>query len=123
MHASNLIFEPIDAPMALPELLIKRLPASIDPQSIIAWSEYDLDESRRYARQFCVLTETHLVLFESEIESIDLKDISTLSTEESVGSDRIILTLDDSSVRVLRYSRRCRRDMSRLKRLLERRID
>lgn len=115
-HAND---APVSAALLLPESLAARLP---DVRSVIGWAEYDLDVERRFAQFFAVLTESELILVERQIERIPLSRITEAGIDESIGSDRLVVSVDGELPRILRYSRRCRRDMTRLNRLLGRRI-
>ncbi len=109
----------VHATLLLPDALATRLP---DRERVIGWAEFDLDLDRRFAQQFAALTDRELILVGKDVVRIDLSTIAEAAIDESIGSDRLIIGVDGQLPHILRYSRRCRRDMSRLARLLNRRI-
>lgn len=115
-HAND---APIEQNVLLPDALAARLP---EAQDVIGWAEFDLDDGRTFTQQFAVLTGRELLLVGKEIERIDIAKITETAIDESIGSDRLVVAIEGELPRILRYSRRCRRDMTRLHRLLSRRI-
>jgi ATP-binding cassette, subfamily B, bacterial len=112
------------ATVVLPSELSDRLDGVVDGSAIVAWSEFDLDAERRFARQFVALTESELlILLPHGVERIDLSRLKEAGIDESIGSDRMVLEIEGDLPRLLRYTRRCRRDMTRLNRMLSRRIN
>lgn len=108
--------------LLLPDELITRLKDVVDPSTIVGWAEFDLDVERRFRQQFVALTNEQVIIVGESVMRIDLSSVGEASIDESIGSDRLILDIDGQLPQILRYSRRCRRDMTRLSRLLNRRI-
>lgn len=107
----------------LPEHLVNRLNGELTGQTIVAWSEFDLDDANRYARQFAVLTgERLLVLSDSGKSSFAVDEIEESKIVEGLGVDRMTVIIDGKLAAELRYSRRHRTPMTRLHRKLVRRL-
>jgi ATP-binding cassette subfamily B protein len=112
-----------DAPVVTSALLPDALASRLDhPSAVVGWAEFDLDVDRRFSEQFAVLTDSDFILVGKQVEQIALSKITEAAIDESIGSDRLVIAVEGELPRILRYSRRCRRDMSRLNRLLNRRI-
>ena len=103
----------------LPGEVARALNGQLANRTVIAWSEYDLDEQNRYAQRFAVLTADELLLIEPAIRVMSIGDIREAKVVEGLGMDRIVLQTS-GGVLALRYSRRFRRDMVRLNRHLAR---
>jgi ATP-binding cassette subfamily B protein len=113
------------APIELPAAVRARMNGELDGQSVIAWSEYDLDENNRYARRFAVLTDRQLIVLgdgDGSTETFAISDIEEAKIVEGLGVDRLNVIVGGKLAAEMRYSRRFRRDMTRLHRKLERRL-
>src|SRR5688572_1058009 len=90
----------------------------------VAWAEYDLDESNRYVSRFAVLTERRLIVLaeNSAPVEIEIATIEEAKIVEGLGVDRLTVIAGGKLAAELRYSRRYRRDVTRLQRKLERRL-
>jgi len=109
--------------LVLPDELRARLDPKIEARAVVGWSEFDLDDKRMFATQYAVLTNQSLhIIHVGGTRSLPLATIKEVATDELVGSDRLVLLLNDEGSELLRYTRKCRRDMSRLRRLIERRM-
>lgn len=90
-----------------------------------SWAEYDLDGDNRYAKQFAVLTETDLLVVtdaSAPPRAIPIASISEAVIVEGLGVDRLSVVANEKLAAELRYTRRVRREMTRLHRKLERRL-
>lgn len=118
----------ISAPSAiaqseLPRELLACANGELVGQQIVAWSEFDLDESNLYSRQFAVLTEERVILLRpSGRTQIPLPGIEEAKINEGLGVDRLRILAEGKLAGEARYSRRHRRSMTRLLRKLQRRI-
>ncbi len=110
--------------VSLPGAVRDRINGQLDGHTIVAWAEFDLDESNRFAREFIVLTETDLFVLVGgqPPRAIPIRSISEAKINEGLGVDRLTLTGDDKLIAEFRYSRRHRRDVTRLNRKLGRRL-
>lgn len=107
----------------LPPVLQERFDGQLAGQTIVGWAEFDLDSSNRFARQFAVLTEQNLyVLRGDKITCLPLSQIEQAKVAEGLGVDRLLVVVGGKLTAEMRYSRRFRRDMTRLHRKLLRRI-
>jgi ATP-binding cassette, subfamily B, bacterial len=107
----------------LPDPLRAQFNGQLDGQTIIAWSEFDLDGGNRYARQFAVLTDEKLVMVNGTVvEALPLREIESARIIEGLGVDKLIVVRQGRLAADLRYTRRHRRTMARLHRKLERRL-
>lgn len=115
---------PVAAAVLLPPELRSRFNGELEGQAIVAWAEFDLDESLRYARQAAVLAERTLLLVEigGAVRSIETAAIEETRIEEGLGVDRLVIVSGKAVWTVARYTRSCRRDMTRLNRMLQRRL-
>src|SRR4051812_38743370 len=115
--------KPSNIATTLPPEVRARCNGELDNAAIVAWAEYDLDEQNRYVRRFAVLTETDLiVLADAPPQIIPIASIEEASIVEGLGVDRLNVIVGGTRVAELRYSRRNRREMTRLQRKLERRM-
>src|SRR5207244_3485829 len=90
--------------------------------TIVAWAEFDLDEQNRYRQQFAVLTEKDLIVLDgADPRGFELSRIQDAKIIEGLGIDRLQVIVDDKLASEMRYSRRHRRDMTRLQRKIDRR--
>jgi ATP-binding cassette subfamily B protein len=105
----------------VPERLEQRL-GGLSLDGLVGYAAFDLGRAGAFAESFAVLFEDRLVLVEEQVETIELSTIRDVTVEESIGADRLVLVRADESLIALRYTRRYRRDMTRLQRLLTRRI-
>ncbi|MEA2710655.1 MAG: ATP-binding cassette, subfamily bacterial [Phycisphaerales bacterium] len=112
--------------VALPDEVRAHFNGELDRASIVAWAEFDLDERNQYARRFAVLTEKDLVIVAenagSATRAIPIASITEAAIVEGLGVDRLNIIADGKRVAEMRYTRRTRREMSRLQRKLERRL-
>lgn len=107
----------------LPPELRSRLNGELAAANIIAWAKYDLDDHNQYAERFAVLTDKDLHLLAGDAtRTIALAHITEAVVVEGLGVDRLNLAARDENLAELRYTRRCRREMTRLHRKIERRI-
>jgi len=114
---------PVAAELDLPAAVRAAANGQLDGQTILGWAEYDLDESNRYAQRFAVLTEARLVLlYDGRFTILPVADIGQTKIIEDVGLDRLVVYVQDEPAAELRYTRRCRRDVTRLHRKLQRLI-
>jgi ATP-binding cassette subfamily B protein len=113
-----------DGEMALPPELRSRFNGQLKNQTIVAWSEFDLDDANRYARYFLVLTEENIFILRdaSKATAIAIGDIDEARIIEGTGVDRMMLIVGGKVAAELRYSRRYQRGMAKLHRKLERRL-
>ncbi len=110
-------------PVNLPADARARFNGELNGQTVLAWAQFDLDRQNRYAEQFVVLTERQLLLAaDGTRQAIDLASIEEAKIVEGLGVDRIMLTVGGKLAEELRYTRRHRRDMTRLHRRLSRRL-
>jgi len=95
----------------------------LDGQTIVSWSEFDLDERNHYCRRFAVLTESRLIILANGQRSVlAIEDIDEVKIVEQLGLDRMVVIVGGKVAAELRYTRRHRRSMSRLERKLQRRL-
>ncbi len=106
----------------LPAKLRAMVDGQLNGQSVVAWAQFDLDDENRYAEQFAVLTERKLIVLGRRPMTLELADIAEAKIVEGLGVDRLNLIVDGKLAAQLRYSRRFRREMTRLHRKLERRL-
>jgi hypothetical protein len=111
----------------LPADVRARFNGELDSASIVAWAEFDLDQQNRYARQYAVLTEQDLFILApgaaaAAARTIPIASIAEANIVEGLGVDRLNVIADGKLVAEMRYTRRVRREMSRLQRKLERRL-
>jgi len=107
----------------LPAAIAARLDGDAQGQSILGWSEFDLDSDNRYARQFVVLTDRQLIeIGIAGRRRMELKGIEETRIVEGLGVDRLVIVSGGTLAAEMRYSRRHRRTMTRLHRKLQRRI-
>jgi len=107
----------------MPAELCARLDGQLAGESVVAWAEFDVDESGQYARQFTLLTETRLiVLRDGQPTTLAIGKIEEAKIVESLGVDRLHVIVDGKLAAELKYTRRQRRGMSRFQRKLERRL-
>ncbi len=99
------------------------LNGQLDGHVVLAWAQHDLDEHNQLASGWVILTETSVIVQEkSGPRAIALQDISEVLTFEGLGVDRLNIIGSDRLLASLRYSRRARRDMTRLQRKIQRRL-
>lgn len=108
----------------LPAAVASRLDGEAAGQTILGWSEFDLDSDNRFATQYAVLTDQRLIQIRPDGRTaIELKDIQETRIVEGLGVDRLAIVVGDALAAEMRYSRRHRRTMTRLHRKLQRRIE
>src|SRR5689334_22666283 len=113
-----------DEAVPLPPELRARANGQLDGRQIIAWAEFDLDSSNRFARQFAMLTEQELIVLiaDDKSETVRIDAIEEAKVLEGLGVHRLRLSIRNQPAMDLRFTNRHRRDMSRLTRKLERRL-
>src|SRR3954447_26508969 len=106
---------------ALPRALTSRANGELEGQHVVAWAEFDLDRQNQYRQQFVVLTETDVIVLASDgTKSIAIAELSEAKIVEGLGVDSLNLIVDGKLAAQMRYTRRQRRDMSRVHRKIER---
>ncbi len=117
---------PAEGEAGLPPDLRARLNGQLAGQTIVAWSEFDVDENNQYAQQFVVLTEMALFITSGTPPVVDrpiaISSIAEAKIVEGLGVDRLTIISDGRLIAELRYSRAHRRGMTKLHRKLERRL-
>jgi ATP-binding cassette subfamily B protein len=108
----------------LPDAVRARLNGQLDDAAIIAWARFDLDASNHYAEQFAVLSEKDLLVLRpgGTPQSIAVASVEEATISEGLGVDRLSVVVAGEQAAELRYTRRNRREMTRLHRKLERRM-
>src|SRR5947208_7821648 len=107
----------------LPADVRARCNGELDEATIVAWAALDLDDQNRYARHYVVLTENDLlILADGPAREIPIATIEEASIVEGLGVDRLDVIVAGRRVAELHYTRRQRREMTRLHRKLQRRI-
>lgn len=92
-------------------------------RAIVSWAEFDLDEHNRYCRRVVVLTDDSLIIGGgAQVRSIRIPDIQEAKITEGLGVDRLTIIVNDAVAAEIRYTRRCRRDITRVNRMLSRRL-
>ena len=111
--------------VVMPPAVRMRLGAALNGVPVVAWAEFDLDRSLRYASQVAALTESSLLIAEAgggEPRQLLLAGIEQTRIVEGLGVDRLIIISGGVRVAELSYTRSCRREMTRLNRMLQRRL-
>lgn len=90
--------------------------------AIIAWAEFDLDERNAYARRAAVLTGDSLIFATPQATTVKIASIEEAKTVEGLGVDQLCIIVGGKLAHEIRYTRRCRREMQKLARLLSRRL-
>src|SRR5829696_4019539 len=110
--------------VTLPPDVRARFNGELDHAAVVAWAEFDLDAQNRYAKQYAILTDRDLLIIgdSSPTRTIAIASITEAGIVEGLGVDRLNVIADGKLVAELRYTRRTRREMSRLQRKLERRL-
>ena len=107
----------------LPADLRARCNGELDDASIVAWAPVDLDEQNDYVRHYAVLTEDDLlILGDGPVRTIPIASVEEASIVEGLGVDRLNVVAAGRLFAELRYTRRNRREMTRLHRKLQRRM-
>lgn len=108
----------------LPPTLRSRFNGQLNGQQVVAWSEFDLTDQNAFAQQFVVLTEEKLITLppDGAGKSFPLTSITEAKIVEGLGVDRLDVMVGETRSAALRYSRRHRREMTRLHRKLQRRL-
>jgi ATP-binding cassette subfamily B protein len=116
-------------PLSLPADLHARLNGELQGMPVIAWAPLDLDDGNRYADRYAVLTDGKLLVFDlstaagkTPVLDVSLSTVDEAKIVEGLGVDRLTVVADGRLAGELRYTRRCRRDVVRLHRKLERRL-
>ena len=126
----------IDAPISetsgaaapLPPDLRGRLNGELEGLPVVAWAPLDLDDDHRFADRYAVLTDGKLLVFDvgrpgaAPVSEVSLATVGEAKIVEGLGIDRLTLTAGGRRVAELPYTRRCRRDVVRLHRRLDRRL-
>jgi ATP-binding cassette subfamily B protein len=106
---------------SLPSALRSRANGELEGQSIVAWAEFDLDLQNQFRQQFIVLTETTCIVLGSEgMQTIPISELREARIVEGLGVDNLNLIVGNKLAVQMRYTRRQRRDMTRMHRKLER---
>jgi len=121
---------PAEGEAGMPQDLKARFNGQLNGQSVVAWSEFDLDEQNKYAKQFVVLTETQVLIVgegagdngKPPAKSVEISSVEEAKTIEGMGVDRLSLIAGNKVLAEMRYSKRHRRGMTKLQRKLERRL-
>ncbi len=119
---------PSGAAAPLPPDLRGRLNGELDGRPVVAWAPLDLDDANRYADRYAVLTDGKLLVFDvgrpgtAPVWEVSLATVDEAKIVEGLGVDRLAVIAGGRLVGELRYTRRCRRDVTRLHRKLERRL-
>lgn len=104
----------------LPNELASQLNGELAGETVVAWSEFDLDAQNRISQSFVVLTQNRLIeIRDRERIVTPIDKIVSAKVSEGLGMDRMVVTTDDRAFD-FRYSRRLRRDAVRLHRHLSR---
>jgi ATP-binding cassette, subfamily B, bacterial len=111
----------------LPAGLRGRLNGELQGRPVVAWSEFDVDDANRFTQRYAVLTDQKLLVFgdgdtKTPVVDIAIAQIEEAKIVEGLGVDRLSVIVGGKLAAELKYSRRFRRDMTRLQRKLERRI-
>ena len=118
----------------LPPDLRSRLNGELEGQPVVAWAPLDLDDDNRYSARYAVLTDGKLLVFGGGVgpaagpaSTVPLLDVPLSTVDEAkivegLGVDRLTLFGGGRVLADLRYTRRHRRDVTRLHRKLERRL-
>ena len=113
-------------PAALPSDLRGRLNGELEGRPVVGWAPLDLSDDNRYANRYAVLTDGKLLVFDdrSPVPTLDLRlaDIEKAKIVEGLGVDRLTIVAGGKLIADLRYTRRHRREVTRLLRLIERRL-
>jgi ATP-binding cassette subfamily B protein len=116
------------AATALPSDLRARLNGELQGLAVVAWAPIDLDEHNRYAKRYAVLTDAKLLAFDAGSDAaaplweVSLSGVDEAKVIEGLGVDRLAVIAGGQLVGELRYTRRCRREVTRLQRKLDRRL-
>ncbi|HEV7301040.1 MAG TPA: ABC transporter ATP-binding protein [Tepidisphaeraceae bacterium] len=108
----------------LPANLKGQLNGQLTGQSVVAWSEFDIDARGRYQQQYVVLTERQLLIFSGSApaSAVDIATIESAKIAEGMGVDRLNVIVGDKLLAELRYTKAHRRGMTKVHRKLERRL-
>ncbi len=108
-------------PFPLPRELVSRANGELTGQTIVAWAEFDLDLKNKYRQQFVVMTETDVIILASEgTTTVAIAQIEEAKIVEGLGVDILRLIVDGKLATEIRYTRRQRRDVTRVQRKIER---
>src|SRR5438477_6595614 len=120
-HMSDTTATSSPTPTTLPSALTSRANGELEGQTILAWAEFDLDLQNKYHPQFVVLTETHVIVLASEgIKTVAIAELQEAKIVEGLGVDSLNLIVGGKLAAQLRYTRRQRRDVTRVHRKIER---
>jgi ATP-binding cassette, subfamily B, bacterial len=113
----------------LPATLRRRLNGQLEGRQVVAWSEFDLNDSNQYGQHYALLTDRELLIFDAKdadagikAQAIELPSIADAKVVEGLGVDRLDVFSGEARAAQLRYTYRHRRSMNRLLRKLERRL-
>ncbi len=108
----------------LPENVRARFNGQLDNAQIIAWAQFDLDDHNRYAEAYAVLTHSDLLIVTEAQPTrvIPINSIEEAAIVEGLGVDRLNVIVAGKLAAEMRYTRKTRREMTRLQRKLERRM-
>src|SRR5436190_14575075 len=75
---------------ALPAEVSARMDGQLDGQTVLAWSELDLDDANRYGTRHVVLTDRELItLADGSATSLPITEIQEAKIVEGLGVDRL----------------------------------
>ncbi|MBC7785235.1 MAG: ABC transporter ATP-binding protein [Burkholderiales bacterium] len=104
----------------LPANLTKSLNGELGGQEVLAWSEFDLNQSNKIEQSYAVLTSASLIrVAEGRKTVVAVGEITEAKIHEGLGMDRLVVKSAGEQFD-LRYSRKFRRDAVRLHRHLAR---
>ncbi|MGC4033321.1 MAG: hypothetical protein QM754_16640 [Tepidisphaeraceae bacterium] len=116
---SSSTLSPEKAKNSLPPELSSRLSGSLGEQTVLDWAELDLNDANAFEQSYAVLTPRQLFVINGDVTVTDVDAIKEAKIVEGVGMDRLFIRTDESAVQ-LRYSRKYRKDVTRLNRKLGR---
>src|SRR5688500_9438744 len=117
--------QPAQEPEAnLPPGLRARFNGELQDAKLVAWALFDLDENNRFVERYAVLTDEDLLIVAgaAPAQVVPIKSIEEATIVEGLGVDRLNIIVGGKRLAELRYSRKNRREMTRLHRKLERRM-
>lgn len=118
---STLAKSPPSDSLPMPEALKTHLNG--ESASVVAWACYDVDEDGMLAEQFLVLRENALCAYSGGQRRVfELETFSEARIIEGIGIDRLVVRNNQRTLGEFAYSHRCRREMTRLHRKIERRL-
>lgn len=117
---------PSGSVIALPDEVTAHLNGQLAGELVIGWASIDLDDDGRYANRYALLTARRLMVIDlarpKPVLELSLSSIDTSAIIEGIGAEKLRLIGDDKLLGELHYTRRYRRDVTRLQRKLDRRL-